>query len=99
LKDKEACKVILWENEVSSNLRTVLRSQPKVKNFIGIVGPEGGFEPEEIESARNSGFQPVTLGHRILRSETASMALTAIVQYECGDLSLTLPDSTQSNSD
>jgi 16S rRNA (uracil1498-N3)-methyltransferase len=56
--------------------------------FTGVVGPEGGFGEEEVISARNAGFVSVSLGHRILRSETAAVALVAIVQYEWGDLSL-----------
>lgn len=84
----DACKVILWEGEASLDLKTVLRSSEPLNNFIGIVGPEGGFEKEEIEEAKKAGFIPVTLGQRTLRSETASLALSAIVQYESGDLNL-----------
>lgn len=40
-----------------------------------IIGPEGGFEEEEIELARNSSFSPVTLGKRILRTETAGFVI------------------------
>jgi 16S rRNA (uracil1498-N3)-methyltransferase len=52
------------------------------------VGPEGGFVREEIEIAGNEGYIPVSLGNRILRSETAAITMVAIVQYELGDLSL-----------
>lgn len=52
-----------------------------------IVGPEGGWEDEEIETARrDQSIELVTLGGRIMRAETAAIALTAIVQHRFGDL-------------
>lgn len=49
---------------------------------IGIfIGPEGGFEKEEVERARQAGALPVTLGKRILRTETAGMAVLSILMY------------------
>ncbi len=46
------------------------------------IGPEGGFSEEEIQAARGAGFQPVTLGPRILRMETAAVVAAALVIYE-----------------
>jgi len=54
-----------------------------------MVGPEGGFSPDEIIAAREAGFVPVSLGRRVLRAETAAITLVALLQYERGDLSLT----------
>jgi len=51
-----------------------------------MVGPEGGFTPEEVTKAQRAGFIPVSMGERILRAETAALVLVAIVQYEWGDL-------------
>ena len=51
-----------------------------------MVGPEGGFEAEEVRRAQEEGFIPVTLGQRILRTETAAIVLVGILQYELGDL-------------
>jgi 16S rRNA (uracil1498-N3)-methyltransferase len=51
------------------------------------VGPEGGFAAEEVEQARGAGARLITLGPRILRTETASPLLAALVLYELGDLS------------
>lgn len=49
---------------------------------VGIfIGPEGGFEPSEVEAAENSGVSPVTLGRRILRTETAGMTTLSILMY------------------
>lgn len=50
-----------------------------------VAGPEGGFEPEESELIRDFGFLPVRLGPRILRTETAALAVVAAMQILWGD--------------
>ena len=45
-----------------------------------LVGPEGGFTTVEVEAARHAGFDTITLGHRILRVETAAMVAVALVR-------------------
>ncbi len=53
------------------------------KSSVGIfIGPEGGLEPFEVENALKEGIQPVTLGKRILRTETAGMVLLSILMYQ-----------------
>ena len=55
----------------------------KGKKSIGIfIGPEGGFAREEVETAVAMGAKMVTLGHRILRTETAGMAVMSIIMFE-----------------
>jgi len=51
-----------------------------------VVGSEGGFTEEEYEKAREAGFRGVTLGKRILRAETAAIALLSVVMYFAGEL-------------
>jgi len=51
-----------------------------------LVGPEGGLSAEEAREARASGFLPVTLGPRILRTETTGLAVLSILQYAWGDV-------------
>ncbi|MCK9443131.1 MAG: 16S rRNA (uracil(1498)-N(3))-methyltransferase [Tissierellaceae bacterium] len=51
-----------------------------------IIGPEGGFEPFEIEQFKAIGAKIVTLGPRTMRTETAGIVATAILLYEFGDL-------------
>ena len=52
---------------------------------IGIViGPEGGFEPSEIEQLQEAGAEIVTLGKRILRTETVALAMSSVIMYELG---------------
>ena len=49
---------------------------------IGIfIGPEGGFEKEEVEQAMEMGAEPITLGKRILRTETAGLTILSILMY------------------
>ena len=49
---------------------------------VGIfIGPEGGFDVDEIKEAEASGISPITLGKRILRTETAGMAVLAILMF------------------
>jgi 16S rRNA (uracil1498-N3)-methyltransferase len=76
-------KLIPWEGETKVFLRDVLRNNEKPpKGIILAIGPEGGFSAEEIEQARTSGFVSVSLGKRVLRVETASLAVLAVIQYE-----------------
>ena len=51
-----------------------------------MIGPEGGFEEVEIEALKNNGAKIVTLGNRILRTETAGFVAASLIQYELGDL-------------
>jgi 16S rRNA (uracil1498-N3)-methyltransferase len=54
--------------------------------IIAVIGSEGGWEETEIASARKNDFQIVTLNGRILRAETASISIAAILQHRYGDL-------------
>ena len=56
------------------------------KNIELLIGPEGGFSADEIEWARGNGFKIVSLGSRILRTETAPVAALAILQHKFGDM-------------
>ena len=59
----------------------------KFDSITLVVGPEGGFEQREIDNLVDNGFEVVSLGKRILRSETAPLFLMSIISYmyECGD--------------
>lgn len=59
---------------------------PNIKRIGVLVGPEGGFEAWEIEELQKIGAKIVTLGSRILRTETAGFVATSLIQYELGDL-------------
>ena len=73
--------IIPYEREQETGIRQF------VQNFKGesvgvFIGPEGGFADEEIALAQENGITPITLGKRILRTETAGMTTTAILLYE-----------------
>ena len=82
------CDIVFvpYECEEENNLRDVLTSCPNPKNAAFIIGPEGGFDISEIEKIRNAGITTVTLGKRILRTETAGEAALAMIMYEIGDI-------------
>ncbi len=78
--------VVLDEEEQVCTLRACLESMPKRPDRIGVViGPEGGLAREEAACLRAAGGRTVTLGKRILRTETAGMAALAMLQYALGE--------------
>lgn len=93
---EEVCKhkpVILAYENYGRPLRSVLNEfardfeeGTKSRNINIIVGPEGGFEEKEVLRLKEVGAKIVNLGNRILRTETAAIAMTAMVQYELGDI-------------
>lgn len=89
VQGKTALKIVLWENEDKAELKKVLRSIRPLPHVLAIVGPEGGFTEGEISLAREAGFQTISMGNRILRTETAAVSLLSIIQYEWGDLNIT----------
>jgi 16S rRNA (uracil1498-N3)-methyltransferase len=88
--------VVAWENERERSLRAALRSIPSGAALSLFVGPEGGFVEDEIAFAERSGALTVSLGPRILRTETAGPVLAALVLYEFGDLEARCPDRSAS---
>lgn len=84
LSQAKQLDVIIVPYELSENMaytRDVL-SQIKPGMSVGIfVGPEGGFAPEEVKKALEIGAKEITLGKRILRTETAGMMLMSVLMY------------------
>lgn len=76
-------KLMLWEEETLP-LAQLLPAAPPASLSL-LVGPEGGFSPAEARLARAAGFHTVRLGPRILRTETAGLAILSILQYVYGD--------------
>jgi 16S rRNA (uracil1498-N3)-methyltransferase len=79
------CRLLLYEGEASLTLGEVLR-RTSPRCVVLTVGPEGGFTAEEVNEARAAGFIAVSLGPRILRTETAAIVGAALVQHLAGDL-------------
>ena len=75
--------IIPYEKAQGMDAARDLIAGMKEKKSIGIfIGPEGGFEESEIEAAMEAGVQPMSLGRRILRTETAGLAILAILMFE-----------------
>lgn len=78
--------LVPYENEENKSLKQELKKLKSKNLKIAIViGPEGGFEQKEIEQLKQNGGQIVTLGKRILRTETVAIAMASIIMYELAD--------------
>lgn len=84
--EKESLCLVAYEDEKGRTLKEVLQMVPKEelkdKRILIIVGPEGGFNPSEIERMVAYGVRPVSLGSTILRAETAAVSAIAMIKYE-----------------
>ena len=77
--------LIPYEEEAEVSLKGVLRGKsPETVSVM--IGPEGGFDKSEIQLAKDAGIQSVTLGKRILRTETAPLTVASVVLYELGEM-------------
>lgn len=72
-------KLACLERAHAPGLSQVLRETPRAAAYEVIIGPEGGFTPEESIALEKAGAKPVNLGQRILRTETASLAALALI--------------------
>ena len=89
----EACQqhasglaLIPYENERECSLRGVLHGAGGCESVSLFIGPEGGWDPEEVALAHSNDVVPVSLGQRILRAETAAVAAITAVMYSQGEL-------------
>ena len=80
--------IVPYEKAENTDLKDAIEKVKKSNKMdvsIGIViGPEGGFEESEIEKLKSSGAVIVTLGKRILRTETVALAMVSVIMYELG---------------
>ncbi|RDV81285.1 16S rRNA (uracil(1498)-N(3))-methyltransferase [Ammonifex thiophilus] len=83
--EPETVGIMPWEGERSLSLRSCLHSC-RPRRVALFIGPEGGFSEREVALAQKRGVFTVTLGPRILRTETAGLAALALVLYGWGDL-------------
>ena len=73
-----------YEGEKGRSLKAAMGERPG-RRIALFIGPEGGFEPEEVQSLVEKGAKAVSLGPRILRTETAGMAMVAQILFELGE--------------
>ncbi|MCI8335723.1 MAG: 16S rRNA (uracil(1498)-N(3))-methyltransferase [Peptococcaceae bacterium] len=79
------CKILTpWEEEAAKGIGAFLQGKPSAVAII--IGPEGGISEKEIDLIRSYGGETVTMGPRILRTETAAIAALTMVGYAWGDL-------------
>lgn len=80
-------RLLPWEGERSRGLRSYLRGLQLIPELVSLfIGPEGGFAEEEAALAREAGCVAVSLGPRVLRSETAGIVAVALVMHELGEM-------------
>ena len=80
----EGLKLLLHERQDAESLHSLL--QPGITHVMFVVGPEGGWAATEVDLLLKAGYRILNLGQRILRTETAGLALLAILQYQLGDI-------------
>ena len=74
--------LIPYEEEREYSLKKILQEHKDARSIAVIIGPEGGFSPEEVHAVLDKGGHSVTLGPRILRTETAPIAVVSNIIYE-----------------
>ena len=80
--------LVLYENENKLSIKQVINElkTEKILNLAIVIGPEGGFDEKEIQDLSQPNISIVTLGKRILRTETVALVVSGILMYELGDL-------------
>lgn len=87
LASKMDLSVIPYEKESATGFKNVVSSGKSITTASIFIGPEGGFTEQEILLAESQGIRKITLGPRILRTETAGMVALSLMMYELGDVS------------
>ena len=77
------CPIVLYEIEGGCSFSQI---RADAKSYGLMIGSEGGFDPSEIETLQGYGVQPVWLGKRILRCETAPVTALSVLMYRTGNL-------------
>ncbi len=78
-------KLFFWEGAPLA-VQLPAASLPATRSILVVVGPEGGFTPDEVQLAKTNDFLICGLGPRMLRAETAAVAACSVVQYRFGDM-------------
>ena len=83
--DKETLLLFCWEKEIETTVREILKkyvSSGGEKKIIVLIGPEGGFSEREVREIKSAGGISVTLGKRVLKTDTAAISVLAMINYE-----------------
>jgi 16S rRNA (uracil1498-N3)-methyltransferase len=87
LASKSGLAVIPYEKESNTGFRDIAAQCKGAADGSIMIGPEGGFEEHEVQMAEAKGIKKISLGPRILRTETAGMVALSLMMYELGDVS------------
>ena len=84
IKFKYDLILVAYENEKENTLKNELLKLKEYKkvNIAIVIGPEGGLEEKDVELLKQNGAKIVTLGNRILRTETVALSMLSIIRYE-----------------
>ncbi|WP_163335957.1 16S rRNA (uracil(1498)-N(3))-methyltransferase [Desulfopila sp. IMCC35008] len=82
---ESSLKLLFWEEEQTRTLHDI-EVKDNLERVVILLGPEGGLTGEEAVLAEQAGFISVSLGSRILRAETATLAAVSVVQYMTGNM-------------
>lgn len=81
--------LVAYENEDKNFIKNEIKNiidKKEVKDIAIVIGPEGGIEQQEIDILKKSGAKIISLGKRILRTETVPIVISGIIMYELGDI-------------
>lgn len=84
----EELDILLIPYELAKGMKEtkeLIQSIEPGKSIGVFIGPEGGFEEQEVADAMEAGAKPITLGHRILRTETAGLAVLSVLMFQLED--------------
>lgn len=87
--DNSPTRLLCYECEDGRGLKSALQAaaqEGRLQKLLLIIGPEGGISPAEYALCQQAGVESVSLGHRILRVETAALAALSAIYYASGDL-------------
>lgn len=76
---EKTLSILAWESEDKQTIDDIYNKNINIKRINIFIGPEGGFEPNEIEFAKNNNFHTITLGKNILRIETAAITAAVLI--------------------
>jgi 16S rRNA (uracil1498-N3)-methyltransferase len=82
----DVIKIAFWEKETVPLKAVAPEKKASQQAVLVLIGPEGGFSDTEMELARSAGFVTASIGPRILKADTAAIAICALMQYLYGDM-------------
>jgi len=91
-RDQIKITMLVFSEQGGRSIPDAIGGRSGGSQILALVGPEGGWSQEELAFMIDSGCVPVTLGPRILRTETAALVAVTLIQHRLGDISRGSPD-------